>query len=171
MNRLRNLSFILLGLAAWIAIVVLTPSESREAKPAPPVPGGSAMRERRATPREKQPVMAATAPGGEADSARREEAQDEIHAAVVTYSPEGVKAIRPWLLDGDPEIRAAARDGMVQLGEPDGVPVLRDAATKLGDPAEIAAFQEAADLLALPAWSETTEAREVIAEIIEGNSP
>ena len=49
--------------------------------------------------------------------------------------------------------------------------MLRDAATKLGDPAEIAAFQEAADLLALPAWSETTEAREVIAEIIEGNSP
>ena len=88
-----------------------------------------------------------------------------------TYSPDGVKAIRPWLLDADPEIRAAARDGMVQLGEPDGVPLLRDAATKLGDPAEIAAFHEAADLLALPAWSETTEAREVIAEIIEGNSP
>ena len=78
--------------------------------------------------------------------------------------------IRPLLLDPDPEVRMAARDGMVQLGEADAVPVLRDAASKLTDPAEIASFQEAADLLALPAWSETTEAQDTVAEIVEENA-
>jgi hypothetical protein len=96
---------------------------------------------------------------------RREDAQTIIDAAVVTYSPEGVKAIRPYLLDSDPEIRAAARDGMVQLGEADAIPLLRDAASKLKETAEIASLQEAADLLALPAWSDTPEAAAVVADI------
>lgn len=93
----------------------------------------------------------------------------EIDAAVVTYSPAGVKAIRPFLLDGDAGVRRAARDGMVQLGEGDAIPLLRAAAGKLTDPEEIASFQEAADLLALPAWSDTEEAGTVIAEMIDEN--
>ena len=76
-----------------------------------------------------------------------------------------MKVIRPFLLDPDPEVRAAARDGMVQLGESDAIPLLRDAAAKLKDPAEIASLQEAADLLALPAWSDTEEAATVAADI------
>ena len=76
-----------------------------------------------------------------------------------------MKAIRPYLLDADPEVRAAARDGMVQLGEGDAIPLLRDAASKLDDPQEIASLQEAADLLALPAWSDSEEAAAVIADI------
>jgi hypothetical protein len=109
------------------------------------------------TPRETRPSLA--------DPARHEEAAAAIHDAVLTYDAAGVAVIRPFLLDPDPAVRREARDGMVQLGEADAVPWLRDAASKLEDPAEIAALREAADLLALPAWSDSEEAREAVEEI------
>lgn len=109
------------------------------------------------SPRESRPVPA--------DPARLEEVAAVIGDAVMTYEPAGVAVIRPFLLDPDPEIRRAARDGLVQLGEADAVPWLREAASKLEDPAEVAALREAADLLSLPAWSDSEEAREAIEEI------
>jgi hypothetical protein len=109
------------------------------------------------TPRENRPSPV--------DPARREEAAAAIHDAVLTYDAAGVAVIRPFLLDPDPAVRREARDGMVQLGEADAVPWLRDAASKLEDPAEIAALREAADLLALPAWSDSEQAREAVEEI------
>ena len=44
-----------------------------------------------------------------ADPARVEDAAAAIQEAVVTYSPAGVRAIRPFLHDPDPAIRRAAR--------------------------------------------------------------
>ncbi len=168
---IRSLSFILLGLAAWAVIVAVSPSGGNAAgKREAAAVETTQPRERKSLRRETGRTAAEVPAGAEAGAGRREKAREEIEAAVITYSPGGVKAIRPWLLDADPEIRAAARDGMVLLGEADAVPLLRDAASKLEEPEEIAAFHEAADLLALPAWSETAEAQEVIQEIIEGNS-
>jgi hypothetical protein len=89
-----------------------------------------------------------------------------IESAALRYEPSAVKDIKPWLLDADPEIRQAARDGLVMLGESDAIPFLRDAASRLEDPAEVASFHEAADLLSLPAWSESDEARHAMAEIV-----
>lgn len=106
-----------------------------------------------------------------ADPARQAEAVARIQEAAVTYSPEGVAAIRPFLKDPDPAIRQAARDGLVQLGEADAVPILREAALQAEDPGEVASLREAADLLALPAWSDSAEAREVVAEILEKEAP
>lgn len=176
---MKNITFILLGLTAWIALVVLAPSKDEEnAEPAQArLSATTGARPRTTGPREKErreksetgAPAAADHTTTEAAAAHRDEAQAVISAAVVTYSPEGVKTIRPWLLDADPEVRMAARDGMVQLGEPDAIPFLRDAAGKLKDHSEIAAFHEAADLLALPAWSETTEAQDAIAEITGGS--
>jgi len=172
---MKNITFIFLGLTAWIALVVLAPS--KEENPGSPMtaPAEATVRPRTTAAREKDrrenseaPVVEETT--AEAASAHLDEAQTAIDAAVVAYSPDGVKVIRPWLLDADPKVRMAARDGLVQLGEPDAIPVLRDAAGKLKDHSEIAAFHEAADLLALPAWSETTEARDAIAEIIEDSA-
>ena len=54
----------------------------------------------------------------------------------------------------------------MQLGEADAVPFLREAALQVEDPEEIVSLREAADLLALPAWSDSAEAREVVAEIL-----
>ena len=171
---MKNITFILLGVTAWIALVVLAPSKEGNAEPAKAKPAeitGARPRTTAAREKERGKKSETEEPARadhtttEAATAHRDEAQAVIDAAVVTYAPEGVKMIRPWLLDADPQVRMAARDGMVQLGEPDAIPLLRDAAGKLKEHSEIAAFHEAADLLALPAWSETTEARDAIAEI------
>jgi hypothetical protein len=163
---------IILGLAIWVILMVLMPPEApAEAKPVaiPAVsesaksgsrrPAGAAIEKPNGRPKVR---MAA--------EDHREEVRGVIDAAVVTYAPEGVKAIRPYLGDADPEIRSMAREGMVQLGEPDAIPLLREAAVGLKDQSEIASLHEAADLLALPAWSSSEEAATVIAEIMDDTS-
>jgi hypothetical protein len=164
---------LLLGLFAWVVFIVLVPPKpftdgDRKPDHAPVAPVDLRSRVRHATPAKPEATAAsgsASAKSRSADPQHREAARGAIDAAVVTYSPEGVKAIRPYLLDADPEVRAAARDGMVQLGEGDAIPLLRDAASKLEDAQEIASLQEAADLLALPAWADSEEAAAVIAGI------
>lgn len=133
-------------------------AESREVPLPSPAPGKSAR-------------VRVDEAGPAADPARQSEAAAIIQEAVVSYSPDGVAAIRPFLKDPDPAIRQAARDGLVQLGEADAVPLLREAASRAEDPAETASLREAADLLALPAWSDSAEAREVVAEILENEAP
>ncbi len=105
------------------------------------------------------------------DPQQQEQVAEIIQQAVVTYSPAGVALIRPYLLDPDPVIRQAARDGLVQLGEADAIPFLRAAAGKLEAPEEVASLHEAADLLALPAWSDSEEAREAASEIRKAEAP
>jgi hypothetical protein len=172
---MKNIAFVLLGLSAWIALVAFAPSKeerlgSGRAAPAETTGMGPRITAARGKERREKPETGIPAPADQvttdAAAAHRDEAHAVIDAAVISYSPEGVKMIRPWLLDTDPQVRMAARDGMVQLGEADAIPLLRDAAGKLKEHSEIAAFHEAADLLALPAWSETTEAQDAIAEII-----
>ncbi|WP_035605664.1 hypothetical protein [Haloferula sp. BvORR071] len=165
--------FLLLGLAAWVALIVLLPPKGHDdnSKASSSAPQSlKTARSNRTAPSKTDAVAQKEEDDAKPASLdeRREDAHTIIDAAVVTYSPEGVKAIRPFLLDTDAEIRAAARDGMVQLGEADAVPLLRDAASKLKDTTEIASLQEAADLLALPAWSDTPEAAAVVADIRAG---
>lgn len=159
---------IVLGLAVWVAVIVLMPPKSHT-EPAPAGPSAPAGLKSGAR---KTVERAVGSPGSRGkmtkeEDERREEARLLIDAAVVTYEPAGVKSIRPYLLDPDPEIRGMARDGMVQLGECDAIPLLRDAALHLKDQSEIASLHEAADLLALPAWSSSEEAATVIAEIMD----
>ncbi len=157
--------YVLCGLALWVAIVVFSPTKkSGENEAVPAVHRSSKVL------RSGQEVVSREKAAPAVDPVRRDDAQAAIDAAVVTYEPSGVKAILPFLLDPDPQIRQAARDGMVQLGESDAIPLLRDAASKLDDPQEVASLQDAADLLSLPAWSETEEAREVVAEIAGDSS-
>lgn len=158
---------LLLGLVAWVVFIVLVPPKSSgetDRKPAD-TPSAPADLKSRVRSSSSSSATDSSAKASSADPELRESARTTIDAAVVTYSPEGVKAIRPYLLDADPEIRAAARDGMVQLGESDAIPYLRDAASKLEDAQEIASLQEAAELLSLPAWSESEDAAAVVADI------
>lgn len=91
-----------------------------------------------------------------------------IETAVTAYEPASVKVLQGLLVDPHPEVRTAAREAMVQLGEPDGVAALRHAARQL--PAEEArACQEAADLLDLPSWSDTEEARDIVVRLQMGD--
>jgi len=161
---------IILGLAAWVAVIVLMPPKAHPEESATPSAPSSPAGLKASSRKGSETQVSAPEIRGKArvaESQNREEARTLIDAAVVTYSPEGVKTIRPYLLDADPEIRCMARDAMVQLGEQDAIPLLRDAALHLKEQAEIASLHEAADLLALPAWSSSEEAATVIAEIMD----
>ncbi len=76
--------------------------------------------------------------------------EEEIEAAVVTYSPAALPTFEKLLASGEPEIREAARDGLVRLGETGGAALLRRATARLTDPEEIRKFLETADYLELP---------------------
>ncbi|MDB6078778.1 MAG: hypothetical protein JWO82_2525 [Akkermansiaceae bacterium] len=95
----------------------------------------------------------------------KEQRFDAINAAATTYAPEGIRDIKPYLLDPDAEIRLAAKDGLIVLGEAGGASALRAAAKQLKDPREAAVFLEAADYLELPSWSETEEAQVLAGKI------
>lgn len=96
---------------------------------------------------------------------QRTAARQNIEEAVTTYEPAAVKTIAAFLQDPDPNIRLAARDGLIQLGEQDAIPVLRLAATRMSDAAEATACREAADYLELPSWADTPQGQETLARI------
>ncbi|BCU79097.1 hypothetical protein [Luteolibacter sp. LG18] len=101
----------------------------------------------------------------------RDQALAVIEEAVASYEAAAVKRISPYLSSPDRDLRNAAREGLIQLGEPDGIAALRLAATRMSDPADIQACREAADFLELPPWTETPAAREMIAELIAHPEP
>jgi hypothetical protein len=84
---------------------------------------------------------------------QRKEILGKIEEAAVTYDPKGLPLLEPYLLHPDPEIRAAALNGMIVLGEAGAAPMLRDAAKKAPTPKEAVALTEAADYLELPSGS------------------
>lgn len=155
-------------LAGVIAAGVFLPAKFLRDAPSAAVDAAEAPRPAAAPGKSLRVREEARPPG---DPAEVGKAAAIIQEAVISYSPEGVKAILPFLQDPDPAIRRAARDGLVQLGEADAVPFLREAALRVEDPEEIALLREAADLLALPAWSDSAEAREAVTEILEKEAP
>jgi hypothetical protein len=157
---------IISSLALWTIFVAITSSRSSAPTPGTPRQEPAKRLQTSAKSAEREDRASVTTQKTAADPNRLTTAQAVIESAALRYEPSAVKDIRPWLLDTDPEIRQAARDGMVMLGESDAIPFLRDAASRLKDPAEIASFHEAADLLSLPAWSESDEARQAMAEIV-----
>lgn len=89
-----------------------------------------------------------------ADTANSEPARlavlEMIDDATTTYSVEGITVLGPMLRHPDYEIREAAIEGMVQLGETSGSKTLREAARRTSDPRQAARMLEAADFLELP---------------------
>lgn len=146
-------------------------------KPAPAVEQGTAAPEPKSqTAAKRSPAAVLAEPGRTRgpeviSETRRDAVSDEIQNAVITYAPEGVKPIADHLLDSDPEIREAARQGLVQLGEATAIPLLRAAGRRLGDESEAAACEESAAKLELPSWSETEEARALSAELAHPTDP
>jgi hypothetical protein len=162
---------ILSGLALWTIFVAVTSSRSSESSPAAPGQEPAKRLSSSAKTVERHGRARTATTKAATNSERRVTARAVIESAALRYEPSAVNDIRPWLLDTDPEIRQAARDGLVMLGESDAIPFLRDAASRLEDPTEIASFHEAADLLSLPAWSDSDEARHAMAEIVSDIEP
>lgn len=75
---------------------------------------------------------------------------EEITVAYTSYEPEALPKIAPFLRHSDPEIRAYARDAIVQVGHADGAKLLRDTAKSVRDPREAVALLEAAEYLDIP---------------------
>jgi len=87
---------------------------------------------------------------GQAPSPSKDRVLDRIQIAATTYDPAQLSVIEPYLYHADPEIRAAALDGVVLLGDGAGAKLLRTAAGKTTDPSEALRLKEMADYLDLP---------------------
>lgn len=93
---------------------------------------------------------AGSAPASTLSDEARSRLVAEMESAYTTYDPASLPRLAPHLKHADPEIRAFARDAIVQLGHADGVPLLRAASREARDPREAAALLEAAEFLELP---------------------
>ena len=123
------------------------PSSNKSAAPlavqTPPVPG------------QANPDSAATATPAAATTLpeAKPEILESIHEAAISYSAEELPKIQPFLLHSDPEVRAAALQGMITLGDAAAAPLLRNAALLATSPEEATALRQAADYVELPSGS------------------
>jgi hypothetical protein len=74
----------------------------------------------------------------------------DIQAAAITYDPASLPTLAGYLDSADAEVRAAAADGIVLLGDGSGAGFLRQAAKRARNKAEAADWQAKADYLDLP---------------------
>jgi hypothetical protein len=84
------------------------------------------------------------------ESAAKQGILEAIHTASISYDPAELPRIQPFLTHPDPEVRAAALNGMIVLGHASGAPLLRDAAKRTANPLEAAELLKKADYLELP---------------------
>ena len=74
----------------------------------------------------------------------------QIEDASVTYDAKALPLIEPYLLNPDPVVREAAKNGMINLGDAAAGPLLREASRYASTPQEAMALSEAADYVELP---------------------
>lgn len=79
-----------------------------------------------------------------------QEALEQMHEASITYDKAQLKVIQPYLTHPDAELRSAAINAMVVLGDASAGPLLREAAKNAPSPREAVAMEEAADYVELP---------------------
>jgi hypothetical protein len=84
------------------------------------------------------------------DASGKQGILDAIQLASVSYDPSELPRIQPYLTHSDPEVRAAALNGIVVLGHAAGAPLLRDAASRITNRTEAAELLNKADYLELP---------------------
>ncbi|MGC4015939.1 MAG: hypothetical protein QM755_15650 [Luteolibacter sp.] len=165
----HRLAIALVGLAVVLGFLVSQKDTVKE-EARPVVALRPSLPERSQTSRQLDPARKVSRTP-ELTEGEREDAMQQIGDAVITYEAAAVKVIAPFLTSPDRELRSAAREGLIQLGEPDGIAALRLAATLMSDSAETNACREAADFLELPSWSETPEAREIASRLVANPEP
>jgi hypothetical protein len=79
-----------------------------------------------------------------------QEALEQMHEASITYDKAQLKVIQPYLTHPDAELRSAAINAMVVLGDASAGPLLREASKNASSPREAVAMEEAADYVELP---------------------
>ncbi len=147
-----------MGLLLIAAIYVGWYSFSRGASKSPPNLETHLAKHRTIAPTEKPKLPAApkvTPPPASPEAAAaivqaREVAIDQMHDAAVTYDKAQLPVIQPYLVDPDPELRAAAADCMIILGDASAGPMLREAAKKVDSAQEAKDLEKKADYVELP---------------------
>ncbi len=86
----------------------------------------------------------------ETPAAAKDAAMEKMNDAATTYDPAQLAVIRPYLASADPELRAAAVDAMIVLGDASAGAMLREAAARLQSEEEAQSMMEAADYVELP---------------------
>jgi hypothetical protein len=97
-----------------------------------------------------EPTIDNSAVADEAIAPAKEAAIEMIQDAATTYDPAQLAVIRPYLTSVDPELRAAAVDAMIVLGDASAGAMLRLAAAGNPSGEEAAAMMKAADYVELP---------------------
>lgn len=87
------------------------------------------------------------------DDSRREQILNHLQEVAITYDASNLPKIQPYLTSQDKEVREAAVNAVVTLGEGVGAELLRQAASQLKDPREKVAFLDAAEYVELPSGS------------------
>lgn len=80
----------------------------------------------------------------------RAAALEAMHTAMVSYDPTKLPVITAYLNHPDEELRQAALENLLQMGEAAAAPLLRAASEKARSPQEALAMLDAADFLELP---------------------
>jgi len=120
------------------------PASDKHANHVPPVTGNT-----RFATRPADPAGAPQAVNTSQD-ASRQDVIGKLQELAVTYDPAQLPVIRPYLMNADPAIRAAAVNAMVILGDAAAAPMLRDAARLLASPDEAKTCLRQAAYLELP---------------------
>lgn len=82
--------------------------------------------------------------------ASKETVIEVIQEIAITYDSRELPRIRPFLTHPDPDVRHAALQGMITLGDASAAPMLRAASKEVTDPEEASSMLKAANYLELP---------------------
>ena len=159
MNSRHFLTSIAASLVLGGVLVFALRSKTKEEAPGPPFAASPPSVSTKANSRPAPPH--ASSGEDDADKAdevaltdpEREALLAEIEQLSVTYDAKELPKIEPYLLHRDPEVRQAAMNGMIVLGDTAAAPLLREAAKKVPTPQEAVALTEAAEYMELPAGS------------------
>ena len=159
--------------AVMIARKFSSPEPSRDLAGLENQPSSAAGQPPNAAPGTSQAGSTTTTPIAPIEPAQkksRAEALEEIEEAASSYDPAQLPVIRPYLTHSDPELRAAAVNGMVVLGDGSAGPMLRDAARNLSSPEEVKKLEEAANYVELPSANLKKHAEKVKERNKAGNA-
>ena len=87
------------------------------------------------------------------DESSRERILTELQEAATTYDAAHLPKIEPYLSHPDAELRTAAVNAVITLGDSAGAPLLRAASSLIKDPREAVALLDAAEYMELPSGS------------------
>jgi len=110
------------------------------------------------SPSPKPPALIATTPTpskspkahAELTKDQKESIIDQLQSIGESYDPEFLAQVAPWLSNPDKDVRTAAMNAILLIGDSAGASLLRKAVNLVDDPREASVLLDNADYLELP---------------------